>query len=937
MTSFKTRLCSIILIFVCVASFLIPENLPVQAAQTITAETKASELLNSMRPEEKIGQLFLVSFQGQDFNENSSIYELITKYHVGGVILTAKNNNFSDRETTISDANALIQALQQVDYEDSLQEYTDLSNRNLVKNNFIPLFVGISQEGDLYPNDQIINGMTPLPNEMAIGATWDEAKAEKVGNILGKELSTLGVNLLFGPSLDVFDGYTVENNDDVGTRTFGGDPYWVGKLGSAYIRGVHEGSENKIAVIAKNFPGGGGSDRLPEEEVATVRKSLEQLKQIELAPFFEVTDVNQDPFAVTDGLFASHIRYQGFQGNIRATTKPVSFDSAAMDLLLKLDQFSPWRKQGGILISDNLGSDAVRKFFDPSGNSFDARQVARNAFLAGNDILLLDNIISAGDPDSYTTVVKILDFFSQKYREDSAFASLVDAAVFRILTLKYELYPEFEIEAVNSPDRNINSIGLNEEVTFDVAINSATLLSPDMQELSSVLPRPPAQNERIVFLTDVYEGTQCSTCQPQVALEVDSLQSAVLKYYGPSSGDQIISSRMSSYSFSDLTRLMDQAEGNETLLTDLQYADWVVVSLLSVSGNRPNSNALNRLLSERSDLIRNKKVVVFAFNAPYYLDATDISKITAYYALYSKTQPFIDVAARILFQELPVSGALPVSVAGIGYDLIAATSPDPNQIIPIYIDLPEPVSGELTPTIAATIVPEFKLGDIIPLRTGVITDHNGNQVPDGTVARFVITVGNDLGTVQQIETVTEAGIARASYRISNIGMVELRVVSDPAVTSQILTLDVSDTQGVGVTAVVPTPLPTETPQPTITPLPSSTPEVEPIQEESHFPGFNDWLSTMFMLCFGAGAILWFGVRKYSMQWGIRWALSSLMGGLIVYILYSINLVAKGEDAKYAVSSNLLGWSIVGLLVGWLLGYVWRIFDLRRKNKPNGLS
>ena len=44
--------------------------------------------------------------------------------------------------------------------------------------------------------------------------------------------------------------------------------------------------------------------------------------------------------------------------------------------------------------------------------------------------------------------------------------------------------------------------------------------------------------------------------------------------------------------------------------------------------------------------------MVFAFNAPYYLDATDISKLTAYYAFYSKINPFIDVAARILFQEV---------------------------------------------------------------------------------------------------------------------------------------------------------------------------------------------------------------------------------------------------------------------------------------------
>ena len=64
--------------------------------------------------------------------------------------------------------------------------------------------------------------------------------------------------------------------------------------------------------------------------MATVRKSLEELKQVELAPFFAVTGDATSPESTTDGLLLSHIRYQGFQGNIRATTKPVSFDAQAL-------------------------------------------------------------------------------------------------------------------------------------------------------------------------------------------------------------------------------------------------------------------------------------------------------------------------------------------------------------------------------------------------------------------------------------------------------------------------------------------------------------------------------------------------------------------------------------------------------------------------------
>ena len=48
-------------------------------------------------------------------------------------------------------------------------------------------------------------------------------------------------------------------------------------------------------------------------------------KRQELAPFFAVTRQTPGAPDVVDALLATHIRYQGFQGNIRATTAPVSY------------------------------------------------------------------------------------------------------------------------------------------------------------------------------------------------------------------------------------------------------------------------------------------------------------------------------------------------------------------------------------------------------------------------------------------------------------------------------------------------------------------------------------------------------------------------------------------------------------------------------------
>ncbi|MFN2195010.1 MAG: glycoside hydrolase family 3 N-terminal domain-containing protein [Anaerolineales bacterium] len=356
-------------------------------AAQISAEEKSHRLLEQLTPEEKIGQLMLVSFDGTDASEDSLIYDLIVNHHIGGVLLKREHDNFVGPENTVDSAWSLISQLQSNEWEAANQKIIDPATNELSNFSYIPLFIAISQEGDGYPYSSILNGLTPLPNQMTLGATWQPDYARQTGQILGHELSTLGFNLLLGPSLDLLEEPSPDDTGNLGTRTFGGDPFWVGEFGKAYIAGVHQGSEQRIALVGKYFPGRGSSDRPPEDEVATIRKTLEQLKQTDLAPFFAVTGDAPDQDSTVDGLLTSHIKYQGFQSNIRATTRPISFDPQAFDQLMGLPAFSIWRSSGGIMVSDELGTRAVHRFFSPSGEEFNARFVARDALLAGNDLL----------------------------------------------------------------------------------------------------------------------------------------------------------------------------------------------------------------------------------------------------------------------------------------------------------------------------------------------------------------------------------------------------------------------------------------------------------------------------------------------------------------------------------------------------------------------
>ncbi|MBM3138234.1 MAG: hypothetical protein FJZ98_08620, partial [Chloroflexi bacterium] len=814
----KRRGLAVLTLFVVCATFLsnFSAAFTQENSDNDSASLKARALLSRLSPEERVGQLFLVTLDGSSISSNSPIRELISDFHIGGVVLKRSNNNFTNGIEGLSRTQTLINSLQTIEQESSNQFIGSAQSGSLT--DFVPLFIGISQSGDLFPNDQYFSGLTPIPSPMAIGATWDLSLAKEAGQLVGQELSALGFNLVLNPSLDVLESPYGEGRGDLGVRTFGGDPYWVGEMGKAYINGLHLGSQEKMAVIAKNFPGRGSSDRLPDEDVATVRKSLEQLKLIELPPFFEVTNtLSEERIKVADGLLLSHIRYQGFQVNILATTKPVSFDQTAVDLLMNLTELKDWRAKNGILVSDDLGSAAISRFFGVGSQTYDARLIARNAFLAGNDLLYMDNLLSTGDPDRFQTYKATIAMFVQKYLEDQAFADRVDASALRLLTLKFRLYPEFSLEAVTKDARSLNSIGQNQDIPYKITANAITLISPRIEMLDTALPDEPARNDRIVIFTDVMAAQQCEGCPLEEIISVNEFQNAILRFYGDQGSRQVNEQNILSYSFVELADYIANPFNRPEIETNLARADWVIFVTHDQNPDRQAVNALHRLLSEKPEVLRNKNAILFGFNAPYYYDATEISSFTAYFCLFTKIPAAFDIAARVLFKEMQPQGSPPVSISGIAYNLLSATSPDPNQVIELSVD---ESAQDLPEEMSQAGLPIFRLGDNLPIKTGVIIDQNGHQVPDGTVVRFSLNLQGESLTIQQMEATTEKGVARTSFKLLTPGRHEIRVNSEPALNSQILLIEISEGAGAIISAITPTPLPnlgleSETAQPSL--------------------------------------------------------------------------------------------------------------------------
>ena len=961
-------------------AWLLPISRP--AASQDEAADQAQALFEQMNVAERVGQLFLITFRGHEVGRNDPIADLILNYKVGGVVLLAENDNIGGR--------AIDEVPQQVvDLTNQLQMVSMIGEGAFITDTIhsddrlpaptlspagsrIPLFVATQHEGDGPPYTQIHSGLTEIPNAMAIGATWQPDLAEDVGQVAGRELSALGINLLLGPALDVLESPNPESPGDLGTRSFGGDPYWVGLMGQAYTAGVHSGSDGRVAVIARHFPGQGSSDRPLGEEISTVRKSLEQLRQMELAPFFAVTGRADDPQSMVDGLMTTHIRYQGFQGNIQPHTPPVSFDPVALQELMTLPEFQGWRQNGGLIVSDPLGVPAVQRFYSDAEQQFPHRRVAKDALFAGNDLLYLDAFAQeTGDLQAQLTNIQdTITWFQERYLTDPAFQQRVDEAVLRILNLKLRLYDEdFGLQNILADSDNLPSVlGQGNAAMLRLAQEAITLISPSPAELAERVPTPPGSNDRIVIFTDVREASQCSDCPAQSYIGLTDIEERLLALYGPEGSEQIQDDRIQSFSFGDLKEFL--AAGPERILpptppptppsqqeepsqedqlltpeaqpapstaylvqTALDEADWIIFALLDMKPDAPHSDALREFLRQRQDVVRNSRIIVFAYNAPYFLDTTEVSKLTAYYGLYSKIDPFLDTSVRALFQETSLRGAPPVDVVSVNYNLDQVTRPDPEQVIELF------VIRNGTPHAPPSEEPlELVVGDTLRLQTGVIYDQNGRPVPDGTLVQFVRRDRLE-GFISVIgEQPTVNGTATLDYVLeARTGQFRITTVAGEANNSQQLDIVIEENEARAVMITptpAPSPTPTSTSTPTLTPTPTPSPSPTPSPTATPVASDDepsvDISLTDFQMLLGVfagllitGAAGWTAARRNGhdgLSQRIRLIAWGFVGGLLAYNYYLLDLPGASplqQIGSWASFVTTVGGGLAGLLIGWL--------------------
>ncbi|MBM3285635.1 MAG: glycoside hydrolase family 3 protein, partial [Candidatus Aminicenantes bacterium] len=183
----------------------------------------ARTVLSRMTLEEKIGQMIACRYMGRFVSADSEylgdLVGLIKRQKIGGLII----------------------------FGGEVYETAHLTNF-LQGNARIPLLIAADFE---WGAAMRINGTTPFPPLMAMGAAASEELVYRMGQITAIEARAMGIHMTYAPVVDVNIN---PDNPIISTRSLGEDPEAVARLAEAFIRGCQE---NGLAATAKHFPGHG--------------------------------------------------------------------------------------------------------------------------------------------------------------------------------------------------------------------------------------------------------------------------------------------------------------------------------------------------------------------------------------------------------------------------------------------------------------------------------------------------------------------------------------------------------------------------------------------------------------------------------------------------------------------------------------------------------
>lgn len=328
----------------------------------------------------------------------------------------------------------------------------------------IPLVIG----DDCIHGYSFWPGATIFPEQLGMATTWDSEKVQAAGRATAEEVSTTGVHWTFSPVLciarDTRWGRVGE--------TFGEDPYLIGEMASSIVKGYQGGAKageplakDAILACAKHFAG--YSETQGGRDASEADLSHRKLESWFLPPFERVAK---------EGCGTFMLGYESIEG------VPVTFNKWLLSDRLR----GAWNYQGTLITDwDNVGRSVWEQKVKP-----DYVQAAADAVKSGNDLVMTTPKFYEGAIEAVKT--GLLD------------ESLIDAAVARILALKFRL-GLFEDPRLPDQERINAVIGSEEhqQLNLEVAREAVALLKNN-----GSLPFNAAGAKRIAVVGPLADDTQ---------------------------------------------------------------------------------------------------------------------------------------------------------------------------------------------------------------------------------------------------------------------------------------------------------------------------------------------------------------------------------------------------------------------------------------------
>jgi len=259
----------------------------------------------------------------------------------------------------------------------------------------IPLIVG----EDCIHGHSFWEGATIFPTQLGMAATWDAELVERVARVSAVEVAATGIHWTFSPVLCIARDLRWGRVDE----TFGEDPYLIGELAAAMVRGYQgRGLHDTTAILATAKHFAGYSETQGGRDATEADISRRKLRAWFLPPFEKVARAGCATFM---------LGYQSIDG------VPITTNKWLLNDVLR----GEWGYTGTLITDwDNVGRMVWEQKIQP-----DYAHSAAAAILAGNDMVMTT-------PDFYQGA---LDAVAQGLLDETD----LDRAITRILTLKFDL------------------------------------------------------------------------------------------------------------------------------------------------------------------------------------------------------------------------------------------------------------------------------------------------------------------------------------------------------------------------------------------------------------------------------------------------------------------------------------------------------------------